>query len=136
VTTYAVVAAAVFVFADPIVRQFVDDPTGQTIPVAVALVYAACLGVIARGVGGTYAGALDATGDTRWPFYSRVLGMFGVALPCAYLGATTALGLYGLYLSYLGQSIVPAAINSYRFSTGEWKAISRQYRPESASAGD
>jgi len=136
VVTYVCTAGVVFVFAEPIVLQFVDDPTGETVPVAVALVYAASLGVIARGVGGTYAGALDATGDTRWPFYSRVLGMFGVALPLAYLGATTALGLYGLYLSYLGQSVVPAAINYYRFSTGKWKEISRQYRPESPSAGD
>lgn len=136
VMTYICAATIVFVFAEPIVIQFVDDPGSKTIPVAIALVYAACLGVIARGIGGTYAGALDATGDTRWPFYSRVLGMFGVALPLAYLGATTVLGLYGLYLSYLAQSAVPAIINYYRFNTGKWKEISRQYRPESSTTGD
>lgn len=136
VMTYICAAAIVFVFAEPIVVQFVDNPASETIPVAVALVYAACLGVIARGIGGTYAGALDATGDTRWPFYSRVLGMFGVALPLAYIGATTMLGLYGLYLSYLAQSVVPATINYYRFNTGKWKKISRQYRPESSTTGD
>ena len=136
VMTYLLAAAIVFLFAEPIVTLFVDDPAGETIPVAVTLVYAACLGVIARGVGGTYAGALDATGDTRWPFYSRTLGMFGVALPLAFLGAMTPLGLYGLYLSYLGQSVVPALINQYRFNTGKWKAISRQYRPESSPTGD
>lgn len=136
VATYLLAATIVFIFAEPIVMLFVDNPVGETVPVAVALVYAACFGVIARGVGGTYAGALDATGDTRWPFYSRVLGMFGVALPVAYLGATTPLGLYGLYLSYLGQSIVPAVINSYRFKTEKWKRISRQYRPDSSPTDD
>jgi len=136
VVTYAIAAAIVFAFADPIVDLFVDDPTGRTKTVAVGLVYAACVAVVARGVGGTYAGALDATGDTRWPFYSRALGMIGVALPLTYLGATTALGLYGLYLSYLGQTVVPAVVNYYRFATGKWRAISRQYRPERATTDD
>lgn len=136
VVTYVLAAAVVFYFAEPIVVLFVNTPADETITVAVALVYAACLAVIARGIGGTYAGALDATGDTRWPFYSRSVGMFGVTLPLAYLGATTPLGLYGLYLSYFGLSVVPAIINYYRFSTGRWKVISRQYRPESATTDD
>ena len=136
VVTYVIASAIVAVFAEPIVALFVDDPADGTIPVAVVLVYAACLAVIARGIGGTYAGALDATGDTRWPFYSRTLGMFGFALPLTYLGATTSLGLTGLYLAYLSQTVVPAVINWYRFSTGKWKAISRQYRPDSAAPGD
>ena len=136
VVTYAIAATVVFVFAEPIVNLFVEEGAAETVPVAVALTHAACLAVIARGIGGTYAGALDATGDTRWPFYSRALGMFGVAIPMTYLGATTALGLWGLYLSYFGQSVIPAVVNRYRFSTGKWKAISRQYRPGSTAADD
>jgi putative MATE family efflux protein len=134
VVTYAVAAVAVFVFAEPIVALFVDDPNGATAPVAVGLVYAACAAVVAQGVTSGVAGTLDATGDTRWPFYSRAVGMFGFAIPLTYLGATTSLGLTGLYLSYFAQSIVPAAVNYYRFSTGKWKAISREYRPDSATA--
>lgn len=134
VVTYVVAAGIVILFAEPIVQQFVSDPEPGTVPVAVALVYAAALAVIARGIGGTYAGALDATGDTKWPFYSRALGMFGLGIPLVYLGATTSLGLVGLYLSYFGQSLAPAVVNSYRFGTGKWKAISRQYRPESPTS--
>ena len=136
VVTYTIGALVVFTFADPIVVQFVDDPTGETAPVAAALTRAAAIAVIARGVGGTYAGALDATGDTRWPFYSRAVGMFGVALPLTYLGATTPLGMWGLYLSYFGMSVVPAVVNYYRFSTGRWKLISQQFRPGSATVDD
>ena len=134
VLTYVVFAGFVIVFAEPIVRLFVRDPVGNTVPIAVGLVYAAALAVIARGIGGTYAGALEATGDTRWPFYSRIVGMFVLGIPLTYLGATTPLGLWGLYLSYFGQSLAPAVVNYYRFATGKWKAISRQYRPESATA--
>jgi Na+-driven multidrug efflux pump len=53
-----------------------------------------------------------------------------------YLGATTSLGLWGLYLAYFAQTVVPAGINYYRFSTGKWKAISRAYRPDSAVGDD
>ena len=136
VATYAVFALIVLLNAERVVRLFVDDPTGETVAIAVPLVYAACLAVVIRGVGGTYAGALDAAGDTTWPFYGRVIGMFGFAIPLVYIGATTPLGLYGLYLAYFGQTIPPALVNAYRFRTNKWKVISEQYRPEATAAGD
>jgi hypothetical protein len=34
------------------------------------------------------------------------------------------------------QSVVPAAINYRRSSTGKWKAISRQFRPGAATSDD
>jgi Na+-driven multidrug efflux pump len=130
VVTYLVFAGLVAAVARPIVLVFVGDPGDPSVPVAVALVYAACLAVVAQGVNSTVAGALDASGDTRWPFYSQALGMFGGSIPLAYLGATTGLGLWGLYLAFFTETFVPAAINYYRFATGKWKTISREYRPE------
>ncbi len=136
VASYVVAAAIVVAFAEPIVLLFVDDPTAPAVPYAIPLVYAAALAVVAQGVTSAVAGALDATGDTNWPFYGRALGTVGVALPLVYLGTTTSLGLWGLYLAFFGQTVVPAAVNYYRFSTGEWKAISRQYRPGAAPSDD
>ncbi len=136
VTTYAVAAVLVGTFAEPIVRSFVDSPTDPSIPVAVSLVYAACVAVVAQGVKAATAGPLDASGDTRWPFYSQFVGMFLFALPLAYLGATTELYVVGLYLSFAAETFVPAAINYYRFSTGKWKAISREFRPDAPVADD
>ena len=129
VAVYALSAAIVFVFAEPITLLFVDDPTEISIPVAVALVQVACVTILLRGVAGAADGALNAAGDTRWPFYGEALGMIAGAIPLAYLGATTPLGLYGLYLAFVAETAFPAAINYYRFSTGRWKAISRTYRP-------
>lgn len=131
VLTYAIGAGFVFMFADPIVGLFVDEATAasETLPLAIALTQAACIAVVFRGINGAYAGALDASGDTTWPFYSYLVGMFGFTIPVVYLGATTSLGLWGLYLSFLGQSLIPAIIVYYRFSTGKWKVISEQYRP-------
>ncbi|MDZ7701176.1 MAG: MATE family efflux transporter [Halobacteriales archaeon] len=136
VGAYAIFALVTFVFAEPIVTVFVGSRADPTVPIAAALVRVASVAVVAQGVNSGIAGALDATGDTRWPFYSRVLGMVGLAIPLVYLGATTSLGLLGVYLAYFAESVVPAAINYYRFSTGKWRAISRGYRPESALPDD
>ena len=136
VVSYLAGAIVVLALAEPIVHLFVDDPGAASVPIAIGLTQAAALAVVANALAGTYAGALDATGDTKWPFYSGALGMIGLALPLAYLGAVTPLGIWGIYLAYFVQTIVPAIINRRRFTTGKWKQISRQYRPETPSPGD
>ncbi|NHN46214.1 MATE family efflux transporter [Halostella sp. JP-L12] len=134
--TYAVAAAVVGALAHPIVVSFVGDAGDPSVPYAVAFVYAACVASLPQAVKGATAGALDASGDTRWPFYSQAIGMFGCAIPVAYLGATSSLGIAGLYLSFVAETAAPAAINYQRFSTGKWKSISRSFRPESPVADD
>ncbi|ELY67691.1 MATE efflux family protein [Natronobacterium gregoryi SP2] len=110
-----------------------------------------------KGVATGASGALKASGDTKWPFYSQLLGMFGLAIPFAYLGAAgltlpsatvpvlevtvpgvsiAPIGLLGLYLAFLAETLVPAVINYYRFWTGRWKEISRGYRPDAAPSDD
>jgi len=136
VGTYLVASAVVLVLAEPIVLLFVNDPTDPAVPIAITLVYVSCLAVPFQGIAGSSAGPLNASGDTRIPFVSRVLGMFCIGLPLAYLGATTPLGIWGVYMAIMAESFVPAAINYWRFSTGKWKRISRRYRPEAAPPMD
>ncbi|MFB6086733.1 MAG: MATE family efflux transporter [Halodesulfurarchaeum sp.] len=136
VATYAVSAFAIALFAEPIVALFIGSRTDPAIPIAVPMVYVAAVAIVPQGVTSTIAGALDATGDTRWPFYSRALGMFGFSIPVLYLGATTPLGIWGIYLSFFGETAVSAVINYYRFWTGKWKAISRGYRPDISTTVD
>jgi putative MATE family efflux protein len=157
VATYLVSALLVALFAQEIVVLFADDPTNAAIPIARNLVYAACVGVVFQGVAGAAAGPLDASGDTRIPFVSQFLGMFCVSIPLAYLGAAglsigaislpvvgltlpavsiPALGLWGLYLAFIAETAVPAAINYWRFRSARWKKISEEYRPEATPADD
>ena len=152
VATYLVSAILVAVFAEQIVVLFAQDATSPEIPIARDLVYAACFAIIFQGVAGASAGPLDASGDTRIPFVSQFLGMFGAAIPLAYLGAAglsvpsvtlpivevstpalaiPALGLWGLYLAFVAETAIPAAINYWRFRTNKWKRISMAYRPDS-----
>ena len=128
VATYLVSAVVVAAFARPIVAAF--NPSPQAFPIAVTLVYVACIAVVMQGVSGGAAGPLDASGDTRWAFASQFLGMFCGSIPLAYLGASVpAIGLTGLYLAFLAETTIPAVLNYYRFRTGAWKEVSRSYRP-------
>jgi putative MATE family efflux protein len=150
VATYVVFAALTAVFAGDIVVLFADGPESPEVPIAVTLVYAACVAVVFQGVSGGAAGPLDAAGDTKIPFASQFFGMFCVSIPLAYVGANEAtpaigvpltgltipevalpaIGLWGLYLAFVAETTIPAAINYWRFRSGKWKAISEAYRPE------
>ncbi|KAB7516859.1 MATE family efflux transporter [Halosegnis rubeus] len=136
VGVYLVSAVIVAVFAEQIVGFFADSPTDPAVPIAVSLVYAACVAVIMQGVSGGAAGPLDASGDTRWPFAAQFLGMFCCSIPLAYVGGVTSLGMWGLYLAFVAETTIPALLNYYRFRSGVWKRVSEQYRPDAAPADD
>ena len=126
ITAYAIVGVSVFVAADPVSRLFVSDPA--TLEMTAALIRATCGSVLLWGVMNGGMGPLRASGDTRWPFYGQILGLFVFALPATYLGATTALGIWGLYAALILETGVPAAVIYYRFRTEQWKRISRANR--------
>ncbi|QKY19496.1 MATE family efflux transporter [Halolamina sp. CBA1230] len=129
--TYAISAVLTAIFARPLVNVFINsDSPPATEPIAVGLLYAACVAMLFRGISGASIGPLDASGDTRVPFLSQFLGMFCCSIPLVYLGSVTALSIWAVYLAFLAETVVPAAINYWRFDSGEWKAISRDIRPE------
>lgn len=136
VVVYVASASLVFAFAEPIVIAFVGDPIDPSVPIAIPLVYAACIAVVLQGVSKGAAGPLDASGETCWPFYSQTVAMFGVSIPVAYLVAIIPFGLWGLYLAFVAETAVPATINYHRFATGKLKVISRSYGPQTTSCDD
>ena len=127
VTVYVLAAAAVFVFAGPVSYLFVNDPSIQ--PITASLIRATCVSVVFWGMMNGSLGPLRASGDTRWPLYGQMLGLFGFALPVAYLGAVTSLGIAGLYLALVLETGMPALVTYYRFRSDQWKVVSRAYRP-------
>ncbi|WP_253737234.1 MATE family efflux transporter [Halohasta salina] len=124
---YLVVAAVVAAFAGPIAGVFVDDPAA--VGLTTEFVIVAAVSVIPLGVGGSVTGVLRGAGDTRVPFYASLIGLYLCALPTAYLGLVTPLGVTALYLALVVETTVPAAIMLRRFRTDRWKAVSRAYRP-------
>lgn len=127
---YIVVAATLLPFSRGIARLFVSDPT--VLPLVTTFVAVACASVAFRGVDGGSTGPLRASGDTRWPFYSQLAGMYLFALPLAYIGYVTPLGELALYASLVVETAVPAAVTYYRFRSGTWRVVSRSYRPDAA----
>ncbi|MFW6320255.1 MAG: MATE family efflux transporter, partial [Halohasta sp.] len=112
---------------EPIATVFVDDP--GAIDLTTRFVIVAAVSVIPLGVGGSATGVLRGAGDTRIPFYASLIGLYGCALPAAYLGVVTPLGVAALYIALVVETTVPALISLWRFYTDRWKAVSRAYRP-------
>ena len=132
VTTYALVGLSVLVAARPVSSLFVTDAVAVT--QTTALIRATCISVLFWGVMNGGMGPLRASGDTRWPFYGQILGLFGFALPITYLGATTNLGIWGLYSALILETSVPAAVIYYRYRSGRWTDIGRAYRSAAVGA--
>ncbi len=127
VLSYVILAAVVVVLAEPIARVFVAEP--EALDLATVFVVVGAVSAVGLGLDGSANGALRGGGDTRWPFYGRVIGLYVFAVPVAYLGIVTPIGIVGLYLALLVETFVPGVINLYRFRMNRWKAISRQFRP-------
>ncbi len=121
-----VTTAVVLVFARPIAGLFVEP---AEVDAATTFVRVAALSAIALAIKASATGVLRGAGDTRIPFYAALVGLYVFALPAAALGPITAVGVIGLYAALLFEAIVPAIVTLWRFNTGEWRAVSRRYRP-------
>ena len=124
---HVVIAAVVVAAAEPIASVFVDDPAALALSAAFVAVSAVSL--VAMGVDGSATGALRGAGDTRIPFYASLVGLYVFTLPIAYLGTVSSLGVTALYVALIVETAVPAAVTLWRFRTGAWRAVSRDYRP-------
>ncbi len=122
--SFAALAVLVVVLARPIARLFVTDPA--VVALATTFVRVAAVSAIFLGLDMAAMGALRGAGDTRWPFYGALVGLYGFALPIAYLGVVTPLGMAALYVALLAETAVPAAITAYRFQSGAWRGVSRE----------
>ena len=133
---YVLASAVVVAASTPIAQVFVDDP--EATAATAAFVIVAAVSAVPLGVNGSIIGSLRGAGDTRWPFLAAMLGLYVFALPAAFVGTVTTLGVGGLYIAVLTEKLVPMGVNLVRFRSDRWQAVSRQYRPggpESDGAG-
>jgi putative MATE family efflux protein len=127
---YALSAVVVVALATPVAAVFVD---GAAVGPTATFVRVAAVSAVPLGIDGSVTGLLRGAGDTRVPFVATLVGLYVFAVPAAYLGTVTALGMGGLLLALLFETVVPMVVNVARFRQGTWKSVSRAYRPE---AGD
>jgi putative MATE family efflux protein len=135
--TQVLIAAVIVVFARPIAAVFGTEHVGLT----VEFIRVFGLAMAGFSVSRTMRGSLRGAGDTRWPLYGTVLGMYVVRLPIAALALPTSftlavgglsvspglgLGLPVIFLALLGDFYTKAAVNAGRFRSGRWREVARR----------
>jgi putative MATE family efflux protein len=75
-----------------------------------------------QAFGMVLAGSLRGSGDTAYPMFATGAAMWLVRLPLAwFFGITLGLGLGGVYLGWVVDTIVLAGLNWARYRTGRWQ---------------
>ncbi|MCL2837347.1 MAG: MATE family efflux transporter [Defluviitaleaceae bacterium] len=124
------VAILIFIFAEPLIRLYTDVDE----VVSIALPVFAFIAIIQfiQSAQMCRAGALRGAGDTLYPFYSSLAGIWLFRLPLAYLFIWLFgqdgpwglnLGLAGAWLSFFFDQNLRNIIIKRRFDKGKWKEI-------------
>jgi len=132
----AVLGAAgvlLFVGAGPLVSVFTDDPATSDLAVQFTRVFG--VSMLAFGVFFPLSGALRGAGDTRTPFYARLLGAFVFLLGVSYLLAVPlGYGLLGVYVGTVLSYVCWAAVAAAGFVWGDWAGTAASMMAERAEA--
>jgi len=115
------------IFARPISGIFADET--HVISLSTLFIWVNAAGVLGYAVNRIMRGGLRGAGDTRWPFYGNILGMYAWMLPVSYIfGILLDFGIVAIFIGLLGNMFIPAIVNLIRFKTGKWKDVSRRLR--------
>jgi len=126
-TIYLTFSCIVFVLAPQVATLFVEDPNIHS--QATVFIRVSTVAVIWMGIDETTTGALRGAGDTSWPLYGKLVGLYLVALPIAYVGTYSSQGIVMIYIAFVAETFVPACVSFYRFRTDRWIQVSLKYRP-------
>lgn len=117
-----VVAALFFVFAPNLASLFSRTPEvqGQAVAalrlIALFQPFAALVQVIG--------GALQGAGDTKFPLYTTLVGIWVIRLGVgSVLAVFLGLGLMGIWWAYAFDLVVRGLLLAWRFKKGSWKSI-------------
>ncbi|MFB6121996.1 MAG: MATE family efflux transporter [Haloferacaceae archaeon] len=119
--TMSVAGTGLFLGAERLVSVFTNDRATAEFAVAFTRVFG--VSMLSFGVFFPLAGALRGAGDTRTPFYARLLGAFGFMVGGSYLaGVVLGYGLPGVYLGIVLSYVCWAAVVGAGFVWGDWAA--------------
>lgn len=117
--TISVMGVVLFVFAPQLMGIFSDVP--EVIGMGARALRIEAFAEPFFGMSMLVAGILRGAGDTKWPFYISVIGMWIVRIPFAWvLTRTTSLGLSGAWLAMMTDLIVRGIICLVRLLRGKW----------------
>jgi Na+-driven multidrug efflux pump len=120
-----------FLGAEQLVGLFTPDPTTSSYAVEFTRTFAVSMGFM--GIFFPLAGALRGAGDTRIPFYSRLIGVFVFLLGVSYfLSITFEYGLLGIYVGIILSYLCWAIIVWAGFRWGRWQQLATVMMSERA----
>jgi putative MATE family efflux protein len=135
VVTLSAAGLLLLVFAAPLAQLFTGDPL--TIRHATAFTRAFGVSMGFFGVFFPLAGTLRGAGDTRTPFYARLVGTVGFMLAFAYVAAIPlGFGLPGVYAGLVLSYGCWALIVGAGFVYGDWAETAAGLMAERAAAAD
>jgi putative MATE family efflux protein len=114
-----VTSTAMFIFAPQIMDLFIDDPAVIKLGAQMLRIEAFAEPLLAIGTvaGGVFRGA----GDTRWPFYISIVGMWVVRVTMAViLIKVFHWGLAAVWVAMAFDWLARASISLVRFVRGKW----------------
>ncbi len=118
----SVIAVIFFIFSKQIVALFSNDP--EVIVNASKVLKMIAIIQPFQSSQLIISGALRGAGDTKWPLYSTMAGIWGIRIILAYifvLGFNW--GLVGAWLGICIDQVIRYLIVYWRFRTGKWKYI-------------
>lgn len=114
-----VMGVALFVFAEQLMSIF--SPVEEVVSLGAQVLRLEAFAQPFFAASMVAAGALRGAGDTKWPFYISVIGMWGVRLGIAYICAyPLGLGLFGAWIGMVADIAVRGILTYWRYASGRW----------------
>lgn len=117
-------AGSLILLAPFAVGIFMDDPQSDVVAIGIGGLQVLMLGHPFWAMVLTTNGGLRGSGDTRFPVVTTLLGVWLIRLPVAYIaGVVFGLGLGGIMLGSVVDSIIEAFFSARRYRSGKWRKI-------------
>jgi putative MATE family efflux protein len=119
VAVMVVFGTSIVAAAEPLARFLIDDPAVVRLTVVFIWVLGSVQALMA--VEFTLAGALRGAGDTRFPLFAVLCGLFGARIALAALFAALGLPVEWVYAALVADYVVKVTLLVARFRGGRWK---------------
>lgn len=119
VAVMLVFGTAIVLAAEPLARFLIDDP--EVIRLTVVFIYVLGSVQVLMAIEFSLSGALRGAGDTRFPLYAVLTGLFGVRIALAGFFAWKGWPVEWVFAALIGDYIVKSTMLTLRFRSGRWQ---------------
>ena len=117
-----IVGINLFIFAPEIVKMFTKTKEVQLMVIHVLRLISLFQSFIA--ITQIFTSALQGAGDTKFPMYATLIGIWGIRVGIGYLlGVILSFGLFGVWMAYALDITIRGILLIIRFNYGKWKSI-------------